>query len=70
MTSTRRRTITAPPATRSIEENSTVVATFSATEVDASDTLTWSVESTDDGRKFTFEIVVRWRALVQERAGL
>ena len=44
--------ITSPPATRSIEENSTAVATFSATEVDASGTLTWSVESADDGRFF------------------
>ena len=43
--------ITAPPATRSVPENSTAVATFSATDVDASDTLTWSVESADDGGK-------------------
>ena len=45
--------ITSPPATRSVPENSTAVATFSATDVDASDTLTWSVESADDGGKFT-----------------
>ena len=46
--------IRAPPATRSIPENSTAVVTFfSATDVDASDTLTWSVESADDGGKFT-----------------
>ena len=47
--------ITSPPATRSIPENSTAVATFSATDVDASDTLTWSVESADDGGKFTID---------------
>ena len=32
--------------------HSTAVATFSATDVDASDTPTWSVESADDGRFF------------------
>ena len=47
--------ITSPPATRSIPENSTAVATFSATDVDASGTLTWSVESADDGGKFTID---------------
>ena len=44
--------ITSPPTTRSVPENSTAVATLSATDVDASDTLTWSVESADDGGKF------------------
>ena len=41
------------PATRSIPENSIAVATFSATDVDASDTRTWSLEPADDGGKFT-----------------
>ena len=45
--------IASPPATRSIPENSTAVATFSATDVDASDTRTWSLEPADDGGKFT-----------------
>ena len=47
--------ITSPPATRSVPENSTAVVTFSATDVDASDMLTWSVESADDGGKFTID---------------
>ena len=45
--------ITSPPATRSVAENSTAVHTFAATDVDASDTQTWSVESADDGGLFT-----------------
>ena len=45
--------IASPPATESIPENSTAVATFSATDVDASDTRTWSLEPADDGAKFT-----------------
>ena len=45
--------IASPPATKSIPENSTAVATFSATDVDASDTRTWSLEPADDGGKFT-----------------
>ena len=45
--------ITSPPATRSVAENSTAVLTLAATDVDASDTETWSVESGDDGSKFT-----------------
>ena len=45
--------ITSPPATRSVPENSTAVHTFAAHDVDASDTETWSVESGDDGGKFT-----------------
>ena len=45
--------IASPPATESIPENSTAVATFSATDVDASDTRTWSLEPADDGGKFT-----------------
>ena len=44
--------ITSPPATRSVPENSTAVHTFAATDVDASDTQTWSVEPADDGGKF------------------
>ena len=47
-------TITGPNR-QSVPENSTAVATFSATDVDASDTLTWSVESTEDGGKFTID---------------
>ena len=43
------------PNRRSVPENSTAVATFSATDEDASDTLTWSVESTYDGGKFTID---------------
>ena len=43
----------------SVPENSTAVITFSATDEDASDTLTWSVESSvgsvDDGSKFTID---------------
>ena len=38
--------------TRSIPENSTAVATYTATDPDASTTYTWSVESADDGGKF------------------
>ena len=45
--------ITSPPATRSVAENSTAVHTFAATDVDASDTQTWSVEGADDGGLFT-----------------
>ncbi len=44
--------ITSPPATRSVPENSTAVHTFAADDVDASDTLMWSVETADDGGKF------------------
>ena len=44
--------ITSPPATRSVPENSTAVHTFAASDVDASDTKTWSVETADDGGKF------------------
>ncbi len=47
--------ITSPPATRSVAENSTAVHTFAATDVDASDTQTWSVESADDGGKFDID---------------
>ena len=45
--------IGSPPATRNVPENSTAVVTFSATDVDASDTRAWSVEPADDGDKFT-----------------
>ena len=44
--------ITSPPATKSVPENSTAVHTFAAMDVDASDTLSWSVETADDGGKF------------------
>ncbi len=44
--------ITSPPATRSVAENSTAVHTFAASDVDASDTLSWSIESAGDGGKF------------------
>ena len=46
-------TITTTATTASVAENSTAVLTFAASDVDASDTKTWSVESTDDGGKFT-----------------
>ena len=39
----------------SVPENSTAVITLSATDEDASDTLTWSVERWDDGGKFTID---------------
>ena len=44
--------ITSPPTTSSVPENSTAVHTYAATDVDASTTLTWSVESANDGGKF------------------
>ena len=47
--------ITSPPATRSVPENTTVVHTFEATDVDASTTLSWSVEPADDGGKFDID---------------
>ena len=45
-------TFTSPPPSTSVPENSTTVHTFAASDVDASDTLGWSVESADDGGKF------------------
>ncbi len=47
--------ITTSDATRSVPENSTAVLTFEASDVDtdSGNTLTWSVESTDDGGKFS-----------------
>ena len=45
-------TITSPPSSTSVPENSTTVHTFAASDVDASDTLGWSVESADDGSFF------------------
>ena len=45
--------ITTTETTKSIAENSTDVLTFAATDVDASTTLTWSVETSDDGSKFS-----------------
>ena len=40
---------------QSVPENSTAVITLSATDEDASDTLTWSVEIWEDGGKFTID---------------
>ena len=45
--------ITTTETTASVPENSVAVLTFAATDVDASDTEMWSVESTDDGGLFT-----------------
>ena len=46
--------ITSPPATADFAENGTgTVFDFDATDVDASDTQTWSVEGADDGGLFT-----------------
>ena len=45
--------ITTSATTASVAENSTAVLTLAASDVDASDTKTWSVESTSDGGKFT-----------------
>ena len=47
--------ITSPPATKSVPENSTAVHTFAATDVDASDTQTWSVERADDEGKIDID---------------
>ena len=44
--------ITTADTTKSVAENSTAVLTFAASDVDASDTQTWSVETADDGGKF------------------
>ena len=49
-------TVTGGSTTRSFAENqpiATAISTYTATDVDASDTLTWSVESADDGALFT-----------------
>ncbi len=48
-------TITGGPTTRSVAENSTAVATYTASDVDASDTRSWSVEDADDGSKFRID---------------
>ena len=45
-------TITAGPTTRTVPENSTAVGAYTASDVDDSDTQTWSVESADDGDLF------------------
>ena len=48
-------TVTGGPTTRSFAENqpiATAISTYTASDVDASDTLAWSVESADDGGKF------------------
>ena len=45
-------TITTAATTASVAENSTAVLTLAATDVDASTTLLWSVESDDDGDLF------------------
>ena len=58
--------ITSPPATKSVPENSTAVHTFAATDVDASTTLMWSVESADDGG--TFDINATTGALTFKNA--
>ena len=47
--------ITTTATTASVAENSTAVLTLAATDVDASDTETWSVESGGDGGKFTID---------------
>ena len=44
--------IATAPAAKNVNENQTAVHTFSASDVDASDTQTWTVESSDDGSKF------------------
>ena len=46
---------TVAPATKSVPENSTTVTQFLATDVDASTTLTVSVEPADDGGKFDID---------------
>ena len=45
-------TITGGVTTKTISENSTAVAAYMASDVDAGDTLTWSKESADDGAFF------------------
>ena len=48
-------TVTGGSTTRSFAENqpiATAISTYTATDVDASDTLAWSVEPADDGGKF------------------
>ena len=45
-------TITTSEMTKSVAENTTAVLTFEASDVDASDTKTWLVETADDGGKF------------------
>ena len=47
--------ITTATTTASVPENTTAVLTFAATDVDASDTFTWSVETADDGGKFDID---------------
>ena len=46
-------TITTSATTRNVAENTTAVLTLAASDVDASDTQTWSVPSNNDGGKFT-----------------
>ena len=50
-------TITTSDTTTSVAENTTAVLTFAATDVDtdSGNTLTWSVESTADGGKFSID---------------
>ena len=45
-------TITTSEMTKNVAENTTAVLTFEASDVDASDTKTWLVETADDGGKF------------------
>ena len=47
--------ITTTATTASVAENSTAVITLAASDVDMPDTETWSVESGDDGSKFTID---------------
>ena len=47
--------ITTTATTASVAENSTAVITLAASDVDMPDTQTWSVESGDDGSKFTID---------------
>ena len=47
--------ITTTATTASVAENSTAVLMLAASDVDASDTLAWSVEPADDGSKFTID---------------
>ena len=47
--------ITTTATTASVAENSTAVLMLAASDVDASDTQTWSVETDDDGGKFDID---------------
>ena len=45
-------TIATGPSTTSVDENSTAVGAYTASDPDASSTATWSVETADDGQRF------------------